>query len=156
MALDYLPILAKRAAPKPPRKLRRPTKAGWHPLSRPLSEMRVSMITSAAIREQHQRPFPHLGDTSHRRISSDPIAHEVCIDHRSPVGTDARRDPAIVFPRSALQALARKGFIGSVAPHHFSIYGGSPDHEQIEGQLAPALARQLARAKVDLAIMIPY
>jgi len=156
MALEYLPILAKRAAPNPPRKLRRPTKATWHPLDRPLSELRVSMITSAAIREPHQRPFPHLGDTSHRRISSAPSGDKLYIDHRSPVGSDARKDPAVVFPRRALYALAQTGVIGSVAPYHFAIYGGVSDHEKIENELAPALARQLTRAHVNLAVMVPY
>jgi len=156
VALDYLPILAERAAPNRPRKLRRAKKVAWHPLSRPLSEMRVSLITSAAIREPGQRPFPHLGDTSHRRISSDPAEGELCIDHRSPVGADARKDLEIVFPRRALQTLALKGLVGSVARDHFSIYGGGSDHEAIEGQLAPALARLLVRAHVDLAVMIPY
>ena len=118
--------------------------------------MRVSMITSAAIREHHQRPFPRVADTSYRRISSDPSGDELCIDHRSPVGSDARKDSEVVFPRRALRALAEKGFIGSVAPFHFSIYGGAKDHQKIETDLAPALARQLARARVDLAIMVPY
>lgn len=154
--MDYLPILAQRAAPNPPRKLRRPAKTVWHPLDRPLDEMRVSMITSAALREQKQRAFPHLGDTSHRRIPANPSQGVLCIDHRSPVGSDARKDPEIVFPRQALWTLAQRGVVGSVAPYHFSIYGGVSDHQKIEGELAPALARQLARARVDLALLVPY
>lgn len=120
MPLDYLPILAERAALGPPRKLRRAPKAAWQPLDRPLNEMRVSLITSAAIRQSDQRPFSTMGDASHCRITSDPTGAELCIDHRSPVGADARRDPAVVFPRRALLELARKGVIGSVAPGHFS------------------------------------
>lgn len=156
MPLDYLPILAERAAPNPPRKLRRPTKTSWQPVDRPLKEMRVSMITSAAIREMPQRPFPQMGDTSHRRIASDPAGEELCLDHRSPVGKDARKDPEVVFPRRALWALAEKGIIGSIAPYHFAIYGGVSDHERIERALAPALARQLVRMRVNLALMVPY
>ena len=74
MALHYLPILAKRAAPKPPRGLKRITKPAWRPLSLPLQEMPVALITSGAIREASQRPFPRLGDASYRG-GYPPIQH---------------------------------------------------------------------------------
>ena len=72
MAFDYLPILAEHAAPRPPRKLYRAPRIGWQPLGRPLNEMRVSLVTSAAIRQTRQRAFTAGGDASHRRIVADP------------------------------------------------------------------------------------
>ena len=155
MALDYLPILAEHAAPRPPRKLYRAPRIGWQPLGRPLNEMRVSLVTSAAIRQTRQRAFTAGGDASHRRIVADPDI-EVTVDHHSPVGRDVRRDAEVVFPRRALQELARKGVVGSVAPAHFSIYGGIADHAAIAERLAPELARKLAAMRVDLALMVPY
>ena len=155
MALNYLPILAQRAAPGPPRKLRRTPKIAWQPLAKPLREMRVSLLTSAAIRQTKQRTFPTLGDASYRRIVSDPEV-ELCVDHRSPVGADARRDAEVVLPRRALRELAQKGVIGSVARAHFSIYGGITDHEAITERLAPELASKLRAMHVDLAVMVPY
>ena len=155
MALDYLPILAEHAAPKPPRKLRRAPRTAWQPLAKPLNEMRVSLVTSAAIRQTNQRAFTAGGDTSHRRIAAKPDV-EVTVDHHSPVGADVRRDAEVVFPRRALQELARKGIVGSVAHAHFSIYGGISDHAAITETLAPELARRLAAMRVDLALMVPY
>lgn len=155
MPLDYLPILAQRAAPKPPRKLRRTPTIAWQPLAKPLNQMRVSLVTSAAIRQTSQRAFAAGGDASHRRIAADPEV-EVVVDHHSPVGADVRRDSEVVFPRRALQGLARKGIVGSVARSHFSIYGGISDHTAIAERLAPELARRLAAMRVDLALMVPY
>ena len=155
MALDYLPILAENAAPKPPRKLYRAPRIGWQPLGRPLNEMRVSLVTSAAVRHPNQRAFTAGGDASHRRIAADPDV-EVTVDHHSPVGADVRRDAEVVFPRRAVLELARNGVIGSVARGHFSIYGGISDHGAITEQLAPELARRLAAMRVDLALMVPY
>ena len=155
MALEYLPILAEHAAPRPPRKLYRAPRIGWLPLGPPLNGMRVSLVTSAAIRQTNQRAFTTGGDTSHRRIAADPDV-VVAVDHHSPVGADVRRDAEVVFPRRALQELARKGVIGSVAPAHFSIYGGISDHAAITERLAPDLARRLAAMRVDLALMVPY
>ncbi len=156
MPLDYLPILAERAAPEPPRKLRRSPTIAWQPLARPLDEMRVSLVTSAAVRQSNQRAFPTSGDAGHRRITADPDGAELCIDHRSPVGADARRDPEVILPRRALTGLARKGVIAKVAPGHFSIYGGITDHQGVTDLLAPVLARKLAAMRVDLAVMVPY
>ena len=155
MALDYLPILAEHAAPRPPRKLYRAPRIGWQPLRQPLNEMHVSIVTSAAIRQTNQRAFTAGGDTSHRRIAANPDV-EVTVDHHSPVGADVRRDAEVVFPRRMLQELARKGVVGSVAQAHFSIYGGVSDHEAITETLAPELARRLAAMRVDLALMVPY
>ena len=156
MPLDYLPILVQRRAPNPPRKLKRIEKPAWHPLLRPLHEMRVALITSGAIREGSQRPFPHMGDASYRRINSDPAVTDLHVDHRSPFGIAARKDPETVFPRQALRALADQGLIGSVALFHFSIYGGIRLYRAIEEKLAPALTHQLARGCVDLAVFVPY
>ena len=155
MAFDYLPILAQRAAPKPRRKLRRAPKIAWQPPAKPLNEMRVSLVTSAAIRQTNQRAFAAGGDTSHRRIAANPEV-EVTVDHHSPVGTHIRMDAEVAFPRQALKALAAKGVVGSVAQAHFSIYGGVSDHKAITATLAPELARRLAAMRVDLALMVPY
>jgi len=65
-------------------------------------------------------------------------------------------DPEIVFPRTALANLASRGLIGSISPLHFSFMGGLRQHEQVEKELAPALGHELAEAKVDLALLVPY
>ncbi len=156
MFLKYLPILAKKSAPKPPRELRPITKPAWHPLSRPLSEARVALITSGAIRERSQTPFPPLGDASYRPISPDPAFTDLQIDHRTRFGVPARQDPEVAFPRLALQTLAEQGQIGGVAEYHYSIYGGIRDYDGIEDCLAPVLAKQLAEGGADLAVFLPF
>lgn len=156
MPLDYLPILARRRAPDPPRQLRRIEKPSRHPLSRPLREMCVALITSAAIREESQQPFPRSTDASYRKIRSDAAATELHVDHRSPFGNAARKDPETVFPLKALKTAADQGLIGKVAPFHFSIYGGIQRYREIEEKLAPVLSRELARERVNLAVLIPY
>ena len=156
MPLAYLPILARRRAPAPPRKLKRIAKPAWHPLSKPLPEMCVALITSAAIREVGQAPFPRSRDASYRKIRSDTAAGALRVDHRSPFGAAVRKDPNTVFPAEALKAAAAAGLVGSAAPFHFSIYGGIQFYREIEENLAPALANELARARVDLAVLVPF
>ncbi|NIO08390.1 MAG: hypothetical protein GTO40_10440, partial [Deltaproteobacteria bacterium] len=85
-----------------------------------------------------------------------PAVTDLKIDHRSHVGTEAKKDPEIVFPRTALMDLANQGLVGGVTPFHLSFVGGIRLYRELEEELAPALAGELARAGTDLAVMIPY
>jgi D-proline reductase (dithiol) PrdB len=156
MPFEYLPIMAQNSAPKPPRMLVKPSKANWSPLTKPVSQSRVALLSSAALRLANQQPFVPREDLSYRRVPSDPNAGEIIIDHHSGIGTVPKQDPEIVFPRSALAALVEKGMVGAVSPFHFSFMGGVRRHEEIERVLAPALAEELAAMEVDLALLVPY
>jgi hypothetical protein len=95
-------------------------------------------------------------DLSYRRVPSAPNKGKIVIDHHSGIGTVPKQDPEIVFPRTALAALAQSGAIGAIAPFHFSFMGGVRAHRQIEDELAPALAAELEKSGVDLALLVPY
>jgi hypothetical protein len=156
MPFAYLPVMAQSGAPKPPRVLAAPTKTAWQPIARPASRSRVALLTSAALRLADQAPFIPREDLSYRRVPSDPAAGAIVIDHHSGIGRVPRQDPEIVFPRTALAELAARGVIGSTPPCHFSFMGGVRRHQEIESELAPALADELAQAQVDLALLVPY
>ena len=118
--------------------------------------MRVALLSSAALRLTDQEPFIPREDLSYRRVPSDPGRGAVVIDHHSGIGTVPKQDSAIVFPRAALAALAEDRAIGALAPFHYSFMGGVRRHDVIEKILAPALAQELSRAQVDLALLVPY
>ncbi len=156
MALEYLPIQAEHAGPAGPRQLVRSSRPAWKGTVPELSAARVTLLSSAALRRSTQPPFSPPTDTSFRAIPADPAVADLVIDHRSPVGTDARRDPEIVLPRAALAALQRRGLVGSAAPTAFSFVGASRLHRQVEEELGPALAAELAALGTDLAVLVPY
>lgn len=156
MALEYLPIMVQSSAPKPPRVLASPSKPTWCALSKPVNQSRVALLTSAALRLKDQPPFIPREDLSYRLVSSDPAAGNIVIDHHSRIGDVPREDPEIVFPRSALAALVKNKTVGSVSPYHISFMGGVRSHNAIEQELAPAIARELEKARVDLALLVPY
>jgi len=156
MPLEYLPIMEQNAAPKPPRVLAAPSNPAWQAITKPVNQSRVALLSSAALRIADQEPFIPRADTSYRRVPSDPSAGDIVIDHHSGIGRVPRQDPEIVFPRTALAALAADRTIGALAPFHFSFMGGLRDHAKIENELAPALANDLRQAQVDLALLVPY
>jgi D-proline reductase (dithiol) PrdB len=156
MPFQYLPVMAQNSAPKPPRVLVSPSKPAWYPITKPVSESRVALLSSAALRLATQEPFIPREDLSYRRVPSDPAAGEIVIDHHSGIGRVPKQDPEIVFPRTALADLAKRGIVGSLAPLHFSFMGGVRRQQEIENQLAPAIVNDLKEARVDLALLVPY
>ncbi|HZS00377.1 MAG TPA: hypothetical protein VFE37_16805 [Chloroflexota bacterium] len=156
MPLAYLPIQAAHAGPEGPRRLVQSSQPAWCDTVPPLDAARVALLSSAAVREAAQPPFVPPEDTSYRAIPADPAVTDLVIDHRSPVGTDARRDLEVVLPRAAFAALQRRGVVGTVAPSCFTFVGGCRLHQKIEGELAPALAAELAALDVTLAVLAPY
>jgi len=156
MPFDYLPVMAQNSAPKPPRVLVLPSKPAWQPACKSVGESRVALLSSAAARLADQEPFIPREDLSYRKVSADPNAGEIIIDHHSGIGRVPKQDPEIIFPRTALASLAERGVIGSRAPFYFSFMGGVRQHQRIENELAPALAKELADAQVDLALLVPY
>jgi hypothetical protein len=55
-----------------------------------------------------------------------------------------------------LASLAAKQIVGSLSPIHVSFMGGIRRHQEVENELAPAIARELKQADVDLALLVPY
>jgi D-proline reductase (dithiol) PrdB len=156
MPLEYLPIMAQAGAPKPPRVLVSPSKQGWSPITKPLNESKVALLSSAALRLHYQEAFLPREDLSFRRIPSDPAAGAITIDHHSRIGRVPKQDPEIIFPRTALASLAQQGVIGGISPAHFSFMGGVRHTQKVEDELAPAIAAELKKAAVDLALLVPY
>jgi len=156
MPIEYLPIMAASSAPKPPRVLAMPSHPAWTPIIKPLEQSRVALLTSAALRLADQSPFVPKEDLTYRLVPSDPSAGEIVIDHHSGIGRVPREDPEIVFPRTAITALKERGAIGAISPFHVSFMGGLRHHKEIETQLAPAIANELQRLSVDLALLVPY
>jgi D-proline reductase (dithiol) PrdB len=156
MPFEYLPVMAQNSAPKPARTLVAASTTAWCPVQKPLSQSRVAMLTSAALRLADQEPFVPREDLSYRLVPSDPGAGAIIIDHHSGIGTVPKQDPEIIFPRTALALLAKKGVVGALAPFHISVMGGVRRQKEIENELAPAIAREWTKASVDLALLVPY
>lgn len=156
MPFNYLPVFIEKAAPKPPRQLVSPSQRAWQPAVPPPGSARIALLTSAAIRTVDQPPFVPPNDATYRVLPAEPRAADLVMDHRSPLGTYPRRDPEVVFPRSALKALAERGVIGSVAATHFSFSGTTRNHHGVENDLARLLVRELAQQAVNLAVLVPF
>lgn len=125
----------------------------WTPLSRPISEATVAIVTTSGVHLTRDKPFHLESDSSFRVIGRETKAADLTISHRAYDRTDALRDINLVFPLERLRELEAEGVIGRVADEHFG-FGLSGSAKAL---IAPGrqVARRLAHAHVDLVLLVP-
>lgn len=120
----------------------------------PLSERRVSIVSSAGLLCRGDRPFP-FGADEYRVIPGDTVAGDLLMAHVSSNfdRTGYQQDLNVIFPIDRLAELAADGVICSVADFHYSFMGATrPD--KLEAK-ARELAGLLKEDRVNAVILVP-
>ena len=122
----------------------------FHPLSKPLSECKATIITTAmpddSYEDEHRRL--HVG-----RFSETPEKFYTggLFWDRDATHTDDRET---YFPIKQLQARVAAGEVGSIAEHYYcvpTIYS----YSRTQRRDAPAIAEQCLAEMVDIALLVP-
>jgi D-proline reductase (dithiol) PrdB len=128
------------------------------PPSRPLSEARLTFVSTAGVQPKDTLPFDvvhPVGDYSFRRVPSDSAPADLEI-HQLKYPTDgARRDLNVIFPIERLQELRAEGVIGDLTASFFSFIGYNMDPELLERTLAEDIADAVRDEMTDLALLCP-
>ncbi|EFI53295.1 D-proline reductase subunit gamma [Afipia felis] len=132
----------------------------WTPLTKPLRECKVAIVTSSGLIRKSDKPFDLSnaeGDTSYRVIPSDTPARELTFSHTS---TNWDRsgfamDVNVIFPADRLRELVAEGVIGSLADKYFAFMGAIFNVDPLIENSAPDVGRQLKEVGVDIALMVP-
>lgn len=134
-------------------KLRPSAEIPWTPLKRPLAQATVAVITTGGVHLCADKPFDLKTDATFRAIPRSARNEDLCITHEHYDRRDALRDLNLVLPLERLCELEAAGIIGRVADVNYG-FGFVQDPRDL---LAPGrkLGELLARAHVDLAILVP-
>ncbi len=132
----------------------------WTPLAKPLSECRLTLVSSAGFVLPGQAPFDETirgGDPSFREIPSDTDPATLVETHRSELFDHAglARDPNLGFPIARVRELAERGRIGAVSPFHLSFMGSITAPGRFTRDSVPEVVRRLLRESVDVALLVP-
>jgi D-proline reductase (dithiol) PrdB len=98
----------------------------WTPVTKPLSESTLALVTTAGVHHKDQKPFDMKdpnGDPSYRIIDGTRPPSSLMITHDYYDHSDADRDINIVLPLDRLREMAAEGTIGALAEQHFSFMG---------------------------------
>jgi D-proline reductase (dithiol) PrdB len=125
------------------------------PVSKPLSESRVALISSGGVYVVGQQAFHFRDDASFRHVPVDTPTDELRVTHFAYDLTDARRDTNCVLPLRALNDLAHDGAIGSLAPDALSFVGGIYSARRVRESVAPKMVEALKAMHADLALLVP-
>ena len=135
----------------------------WTPLSKPLAECTVALLSSAGIALKGDRPFdqegerrnPWWGDPSHRVLPLDTTAQDVGVYHLHINPSFGLQDLNCLLPLQRLKELVAVGMVGRAAAHHYSIMGYILEPEVLLRETTPAIIAQLRAEHVDAVALFP-
>jgi len=158
MAVEYIPRLERNFSSQgfPPYQWTKNEGAPFTPLTKPLSECRIGVLSSAGVHLPDQEAFnPVRDDLTFREIPMDITQDQVQIHHNNYDKTDAYRDINTVIPFKALSVLEEEGFIKSVAAPVITFMGRVLRRSALTKEMAPWLAQRFKEMEVDAAFLIP-
>lgn len=127
----------------------------WVPQSKPVSEMKFAVITTAGLHFRGDANF-ELADASYRVIPSDVDTSNLIMSHVSANfdRSGFQDDVNVVFPLDRFRDLAEEGVIGGLGSAHYSFMGGGLMPDAYEASVR-ALAKILKRDGVDAVFITP-
>lgn len=136
----------------------------WAPVSKPLSECRVALLSTAGLSMKDDAPFdmeferqnPTKGDPSWRRIRADATSATIDANHLHIDTGYIGRDMNVALPVDRLRELVAAGRVGAIADTHYSTMGyQGNDTTILERESAPQIAEAMKAEQVDLALLAP-
>ena len=143
--------------------MEKPRPIPWTPLSKPLSECTVALLSSAGIALKTDMPFdqegerqnPWWGDPSYRILPKTATQAEVRLYHMHIDPVYAEQDLNCLFPLQRLQELEACRRIGHASPRHYSIMGYILNPEVLLRETVPAIIRGLKEDLADVVVLVP-
>ncbi|HXT36415.1 MAG TPA: glycine/sarcosine/betaine reductase selenoprotein B family protein [Chloroflexota bacterium] len=130
----------------------------WAPLAVPLAAATIALVSSAGVFSDDQEPFTAsdpAGDVSWRAIRADTPRLRLGIAHEHYDHGAAEADLNSVYPVERMAELAATGTIGAFHPVVSSFSGYMRDLWRWRREGAPGIARALAGAGVQAALLVP-
>ena len=127
----------------------------WTPLTKPLNQCKVAIISSGGVHHKDQEPFHTRDDASYREIPKGVDVGNLRISHFGYRTEDAKKDPNCVFPIEAMRELEAEGTIGQLADPTYSFMGGIYSTRRVQEEVAPRFVEMLKRNNVDVFYLVP-
>lgn len=132
--------------------------AAPRPLSKPLRESTIALVTSAAITQPGQPAMdgPNIeGDYTIRLLDIDTPTADLRIWHTHFDTAAAQADINVVYPIDRLKELANDGTLGRVASPAVSFMGYFTNVFRMRDEVAPAVVDAVRGTAADAALLVP-
>jgi hypothetical protein len=140
-----------------------PKEIPWTPISKPLEESTVALVSSAGLALKTDQPFdqegerhnPWWGDPSYRAIPRTATGKDVRLYHMHVGPHLVEDDLNTFFPLRRLLELEEGSEIGRSAAHHYSYMGYILQPEQLLEESVPAMIQRMVQDGVDTVLLVP-
>lgn len=135
----------------------------WTPLSKPLSEATLALVTSAGISLKTDPPFDMerekkeatWGDRSFRKIPRDATEANINVNHLHINTSYITQDINVMLPLARMREIESEGIIGRLAPTAYSFYGFQWESTEFLGQAIQPMSEKMREEGVDAVILTP-
>lgn len=135
----------------------------WTPLSKPLHECTVALVSSAGLALKIDCPFdqegerqnPWWGDPSFRAIPRMTKADDLQLYHLHVTPQLVEHDINTFFPLQRLFELEQCGEIGRSAANHYSYMGYILQPQELLEKSVPGMIQHMKQDGVDIVLLVP-
>jgi D-proline reductase (dithiol) PrdB len=127
------------------------------PLSKPLNECKLALVTTGGLHLKIDPPFDFSikeGDSSYRMIPADMNHRDILVSHKWYDHKFITADINCVFPIDRMREYVSENRIGSLSEEHYSFMGHIYDTDKLMVN-AKKLGRHLTDLGVDIAFLTP-
>ena len=135
----------------------------WTPLSKPLKEATIALVTSAGISLKSDRPFnmerekqePSWGDPSYRELPKGTTEKDIQIHHLHINPKPILQDINVILPLTRMAEFEKEGIVGRLAPTAYSFYGFQLESKEFLSQAIEPISKRMRQEGVDAVFLTP-
>lgn len=135
----------------------------WTPLSKPLNQTTLSLVTSAGISLKTDLPFdmerekrePLWGDRSYRAIPKGTTEKEIDVNHLHINTNLVKQDINVILPLQRMAEFEEERIIGRLAPTAYSFYGFQWQNTDFLKEAIEPISKRMKEEKVEAALLTP-
>ncbi len=135
----------------------------WTPLSKPVSQTTLSLVTSAGISLKSDPPFdmerekrePTWGDRSFRAIPKQATEKDISVNHLHVNTSYIQQDIHVILPLSRMAEFEEEGIIGRLAPTSYSFYGFQWENLDFLKEAIDPISKRMKSEGVGAVLLTP-
>ena len=135
----------------------------WTPLSKPLGQMTISLVTTAGISLKSDTPFDMerekreavWGDRSFRMIPRGTTEKDIDVNHLHINTTYIKQDINVMLPLARMAEFEEEGAIGRLAPTAYSFYGFQWENTDFLKTAIEPISKKMRVEEVEAILMTP-
>lgn len=138
-------------------------KIPWTPMSKPMNQATLALVTSAGISLKTDPPFdmerekrePLWGDRSYRSIPRGTTEKEIDVNHLHINTNLVKQDINVILPLQRMAEFEEEGMIGRLAPTAYSFYGFQWQNNDFLKEAIDPISKKMKDENVEAVLLTP-